>query len=149
MKTLTLLRHAKSTWHDPVAKDFNRPLNKRGRRAARTIGREMKSQGLHFDRIVASPALRVIETLDDVADGYGAALDPEYDKRIYLASPATLLDVIHEVDDSAARLMIVGHNPGLERIAFMLTDGAGLRSEAQKSVMEGKRVAGRVISGGS
>src|SRR3546814_14889085 len=88
----------------------------------------MKREGLHIDRIVASPALRVIETLDDVADGYGAALDPEYDKRIYLASPATLLDVIHEVDDSAARLMIVGHNPGLERLALLLTDGPGFHS---------------------
>src|SRR3546814_18178576 len=134
MKTLTLLRHAKSTWHDPVAKDFNRPLNKRGRRAARTIGREMKSQGLHFDRIVASPALRVIETLDDVADGYGAALDPEYDKRIYLASPATLLDVIHAVDDSAARLMIVGTNPGLGRLALLLTDGTGLRGTLSRKI---------------
>src|SRR3546814_8024666 len=89
----------------------------------------MKREGLHIDRIVASPALGVLETLDDAADGYGAALDPEYDKRIYLASPATLLDVIHEVDDSAARLMIVGHNPGLERLALLLTDGAGFRSE--------------------
>src|SRR3546814_21099598 len=89
----------------------------------------MKREGLHIDRIVASPALRVIETLDDVADGYGAALDPEYNKRIYLASPATPLDVIHEVDDSAARLMIVGHNPGLERPALLLTAGSGSRSE--------------------
>src|SRR3546814_14402933 len=89
----------------------------------------MKREGLHIDRIVASPALRVIETLDDVADGYGAALDPEYDKRIYLASPATLLDVIHQVDASAARLMIVGHNPGLERLALLLTDGPRLRSD--------------------
>src|SRR3546814_11832066 len=89
----------------------------------------MKREGLHIDRIVASPALRVIETLDDVADGYGAALDPEYDKRIYLASPATLLDVIHEVDDSAARPLIVGHHPGLARPALLLTAGAGFRSE--------------------
>src|SRR3546814_19899338 len=144
MKTLTLLRHAKSTWHDPVAKDFNRPLNKRGRRAARTIGREMKSQGLHFDRIVASPALRVIETLDDVADGYGAALDPEYDKRIYLASPATLLDVIHEVDDSAARLMLVGPNTGLARLALLPTDGPGFRRELAIKTPTGANSADRL-----
>jgi phosphohistidine phosphatase len=129
MKTLTLLRHAKSTWNDPVAIDFDRPLNKKGRRAAHTIGRALKDEGLRFDRVLASPALRVIETLDDVADGYGSKLDRQYDKRIYLASPAVLLDVIHEADDEADRIMIVGHNPGLERLALMLTDGEGLRSE--------------------
>ena len=128
MKTLTLLRHAKSTWDDPVATDFDRPLNKRGRRAARTIGREMKVRGLRFDRVLASPALRVVETLDDVEDGYGAALDPEYDRRIYLASPAALIDVIHEMD-AAARLLLVGHNPGLEQLALLLTDGGDLRDE--------------------
>ena len=129
MKTLTLLRHAKSTWDDPVSTDFDRPLNKRGRRAARTVGRELKSQGLRFDRVVASPALRVIETLDEIAGGYGAPLDPRYDKRLYLASPAVLLDIIHEADDETERLMIVGHNPGLERLALLLTNGEGLRNE--------------------
>ena len=129
MKTLTLLRHAKSTWNDPVATDFDRPLNKRGRRAPRTVGREMKSQGMRFDRVVASPALRVVETLDDLAHGYGAPLELRYDKRLYLASPAALLDVIHEIGDETARLMMVGHNPGLERLALLLTDGEGLRNE--------------------
>ncbi len=129
MKTLTLLRHAKSSWNDPVAADFDRPLNKRGRRAARTIGREMKNKGLCFDHVLASPALRVVETLDDVADGYGSTLHPEYDRRIYLASPAILLDVIHEADDGTERLLIVGHNPGLEQLALLLADGGELRDE--------------------
>lgn len=129
MKTLTLLRHAKSAWDDPVARDFDRPLNKRGRRAARTIGREMRAQGLEFDHVIASPALRVVETLKDVVDGYGRALDPKFDKRIYLASPQTLLDLVHEADDAAERLLIVGHNPGLEMLAMLLTRGEGLRSE--------------------
>ncbi|HLL30555.1 MAG TPA: histidine phosphatase family protein, partial [Allosphingosinicella sp.] len=66
MKILTLLRHAKSGWDDPVTRDFDRPLNPRGRRAARTVGREMKAQGLAFDLVLASPARRVIETLEKV-----------------------------------------------------------------------------------
>src|SRR5687768_12534799 len=118
MKTLTLLRHAKSTWDDPIARDFDRPLNKRGRRAARTIGREMRAQRLAFDQVIASPALRVIETLVDVVDGYGGPLDPDYDKRVYLASAQTLLDVVHEAEADAQRLLIVGHNPGLENLAL-------------------------------
>lgn len=129
MKTLTLLRHAKSSWNDPVAADFDRPLNKRGRRAARTIGREMKNRELRFDRVIASPAVRVIETLDDVTEGYGSPLHPQYDRRIYLASPAALLDLIHEIDDETERLLLVGHNPGLEQLALLLADGGELRDE--------------------
>ena len=129
MKTLTLLRHAKSAWDDPVARDFDRPLNRRGRRAAKTIGREMRAKGLVFDAVIASPAVRVMETLADVAEGYGGQLEPRYDKRVYLATADTLLDIVREVDDGAERLLIVGHNPGLERLAMLLTDGEGLRTE--------------------
>ena len=125
MKTLTLLRHAKSSWNDPVARDFDRPLNKRGRRAARTIGREMRAQGLEFDRVIASPAVRVVETLDDVSEGYGAAIRPIYDRRVYLASAATLLEIVHQADDGADRLLLVGHNPGLEALALLLTHNGG------------------------
>ena len=131
MKILTLLRHAKSGWDDPVTPDFDRPLNKRGRKAARTIGREMRAQGLEFDRVIASPAVRVVETLDDVADGYDGPFRPDYDRRVYLASVTTLLDVIHETDDEVERLLLVGHNPGIELLAMLLTrdDGNRLREE--------------------
>jgi phosphohistidine phosphatase len=71
MKTLTLLRHAKSSWDDAAARDFDRPLNGRGRRAAQTIGREMRALGLTFDQVIASPAVRVVETLREVEQGYG------------------------------------------------------------------------------
>ena len=129
MKTLTLLRHAKSAWDDPVQRDFDRPLNTRGRRAAQTIGREMRSLGLTFDRVIASPAVRVMETLEDVAKGSGASLDPAFDKRIYLASTDVLLDLVHAAPDDADRLLLVGHNPGLEKLALLLTAGEGLRAE--------------------
>lgn len=131
MKTLTLLRHAKSSWNDPVLRDFDRPLNARGRRAARAIGREMRTQGLAFDRVLASPAERVVETLRDVAEGYGRPLDPEYDRRVYLATPESLLELIHQTDDSKSDLLIVGHNPGLERLALLLSRAGALRSEIE------------------
>ncbi len=129
MKTLTLLRHAKSAWDDPVARDFDRPLNKRGRRAARTIGREMRAQGLEFDQVIASPAVRVVETLADVADGYGRDLGAAFDKRVYLATKETLLELVHEAREGAERLLIVGHNPGLETLALLLTGSGELRAE--------------------
>ncbi|MGP4854847.1 SixA phosphatase family protein, partial [Klebsiella pneumoniae] len=66
MKTLTLLRHAKSGWDDPVARDFDRPLNAKGRRAAEVMGRHMRDAGFAFDHIVASHAIRVGETLDAI-----------------------------------------------------------------------------------
>ena len=129
MKTLTLLRHAKSAWDDPIARDFDRPLNARGRKAARTIGREMRDLGLQFDQVIASPAARVIETIADVEEGYGGPLEPAYDERIYLASTDTLMEIVHGADEAAERLLLVGHNPGLERLALFLTSGEGVRAE--------------------
>ena len=132
MKSLTLLRHAKSGWDDGVARDFDRPLNPRGRRAARAVGEKMRSEGLEFDLIMASPARRVVETLDELAEIFGP-LATEYDQRLYLASPATLLDIIHHADDQAERLLLVGHNPGLEVLALQLTrkGGGAMRAELE------------------
>jgi phosphohistidine phosphatase len=130
MKSLTLLRHAKSGWDDPVSRDFDRPLNPRGRRAARTVGREMKAQDLAFDRVLASPARRVIETIEEVQAAYGA-IRPEFDQRLYLASAATLIEIVRAVPDEVGRLLLVGHNPGLEELALCLSgrEQGGLREE--------------------
>jgi phosphohistidine phosphatase len=129
MKTLILLRHAKSTWDDPVARDFDRPLNKRGRKAARTIGREMRAQGLRFDKVLASPAVRVIETLADVSEGYGEPIEADYDRRIYLAPAEALLELVQVTEGGAGSLLIVGHNPGLENLVLLLARDGALRSE--------------------
>lgn len=134
MKTLTLLRHAKSGWDDPVERDFDRPLNPKGVRAAVTMGRRAAELGLTADRMVASPAARVKATLESFSQGLGRALEPVWDRRVYLASAATLLDIIHETDASVDHLMIVGHNPGLEDLVLMLVpdDGSSpLRTEVE------------------
>ena len=132
MKSLTLLRHAKSGWDDPVTRDFDRPLNPRGRRAARTVGAEMKAQGLVFDLVLASPARRVTETVEEVAAGYGA-IAARYDERLYLASAATLLDIVRHAPESVERLLLVGHNPGMEELALRLArrHGERLRGEVE------------------
>ena len=120
MKTLTLLRHAKSGWDDAVARDFDRPLNGKGKRAAVMVGRHMRSLGLDFDHVVASPAVRVTETLDEIIAGYGRTLAPVWDRRLYLASAATLLDVVHGLPDEVDHALLVAHNPGLEDLVLNL-----------------------------
>jgi phosphohistidine phosphatase len=128
MKTLTLLRHAKSGWDDPVSRDFDRPLNDKGRRAAQTIGRHLRREAFAFDRVVASPARRVVETLAEVEAAYATPLAPVWDKRVYLASAATLLDVIHELPGEAEHVLLVGHNPGFEDLVLDLVhDGDATR----------------------
>jgi phosphohistidine phosphatase len=131
MKTLTLLRHAKSGWDDPVARDFDRPLNPKGQRAAAMMGRHMKSLGLGFDHVVASPAVRVAETLEHVGRGFGSDLAPHWDQRVYLASVATLLDIVHDLPPSAGRVLLVGHNPGLEELVLTLVASGALREAVE------------------
>ncbi|MDR6114217.1 MULTISPECIES: histidine phosphatase family protein [unclassified Sphingomonas] len=132
MKTLTLLRHAKSSWDDPVARDFDRPLNAKGRRAAAMMGRHLKSLGMAFDHILASPAVRVIETLDEVWSGYGRKLAPVWDKALYLASSASLLDQVHALPDACDHVLMVGHNPGLEDLVLDLTRDGELRERVEE-----------------
>ena len=137
MKTLTLLRHAKSTWDDPVERDFDRPLNGRGRRAAARIGQWLADEGLAgesaaFDHVRASPAVRVRQTIEGVEDGCRCRLDPMFDARIYLASAVTLLDIVQGFAGGAATALLVGHNPGLEDLLLLLTpDADPLRGEAE------------------
>lgn len=134
MKTLILLRHAKSGWDDHGARDFDRRLNHKGERAARTVGQHMRDRGLSWDHAIASPAVRVVETLDQVSAGYGRTIEPEWDRRAYLASAAMLLDLIHHAPADADTLLMSGHNPGLEDLILMLVpDHAGnaLRDEVE------------------
>src|SRR3546814_17692031 len=114
MKTLTLLRHANSGWDDPVERDFDRPLNAKGERAAQLVGRHLRSLGLAFDHVVASPAARVGDTIDQHAIGYGRPFAPDWDRRLYLASPGTLHAVIHGFPRQATRVLPLGPNPGMD-----------------------------------
>ena len=134
MKTLSLLRHAKSSWDDPVQRDYDRPLNARGKRAARTIGQWMARQRLAFDAVIASSATRVQEPLAFVGEGRGEPFDPIWDKRIYMASAASLFDIVRETGDDIGHLLLVGHNPGLEELLLLATEGeqSPLRAEAEE-----------------
>ena len=135
MKTLTLLRHAKSDQGAPGQRDYDRALNLKGQRAALAMGRHWRGLGVGFDAVIASPATRVAETIDQFARGFGPLPEPVWDKRAYLASAVGLLDLIHATDDAHDRLLIVGHNSGLEDLVLMLVpdcvDG-GLRNGVEE-----------------
>jgi phosphohistidine phosphatase len=134
MKTLGLFRHAKSGWADPRARDFDRPLNERGEKGALLMGRYIRDHGPRFDRVVASPAIRVSETIDIASKAFGRSFPVEWDRRIYLASSATLIDLLHALDGDPDTVLMVGHNPGLEDLIFDLVpdDGSSpLRDEVE------------------
>ena len=134
MKRLLVLRHAKAELDSATGRDFDRPLAQRGWRDAASVGRAMRDRGLCPDAIIASPAKRVVETLTALADGYGP-VDPAFDRRIYNASPETLLDVAQQAGDGAETLLLVGHNPGLHLLLLDLTrpDQGELRTRIEDS----------------
>ena len=114
MKTLYLLRHAKSSWDDGQLSDFERPLNERGRQTAPFIGELMRERGLVPEVVVSSPAIRARQTAGLVADSAALGGEVLFDERIYEASPHRLLDVVMGLDDGYGSAMLVGHNPGIE-----------------------------------
>ncbi|WP_324075062.1 MAG: histidine phosphatase family protein [Erythrobacter sp.] len=114
MKILGLLRHAKSDWDDMNQRDFDRGLNARGKKGAQLIGDHIRNHGVKWDRVIASPAVRVKLTLE----GALPEITPVYDQKLYLASYDTIIETIEahagSGDDEAEAILIVGHNPGLQ-----------------------------------
>lgn len=121
MKTLFVLRHAKSSWDNPDWSDFERPLNSRGLDAARFIGELIYNRELEPQIIISSPAKRAKQTAVLVKELAGISKSIEFDERIYEASPLTLFNLIREFDEKCESVMIVGHNPGFENLVRMLT----------------------------
>jgi len=122
MKRLAILRHAKSSWADPGMADFDRPLNDRGREAAKRVGRELERRGLRFDLVLASPARRVRETLDGI--GAQQRLDSEirFEPRIYEAGTGTLFELVRALPNECETVLLAGHNPGLHELVLDLAD---------------------------
>ncbi len=127
MKTLLLMRHAKSSWADPGLADFARPLNERGRQTAPLIGRFLRAQVSQLDEVVCSPAERARATAQLTLAAAGYACPTRYDARIYEASAARLLTVVNEIAEPAGTVLLVGHNPGMEDFVRLLTDAPAER----------------------
>jgi phosphohistidine phosphatase len=111
---LWLFRHAKSDW-DKDTSDRKRPLSKRGRKDGIRMGQWMSENRLIPDRIISSPAERAFQTCEFLQQGFQGEINvPVWEERLYLADRETLLEVIKEQSDNVEKLMIVGHNPGLD-----------------------------------
>lgn len=121
---LLILRHAKSDWTRD-GDDFDRPLNARGRRDAPRMGAWLAAQDLIPDRVLSSPARRARQTVEAVAETLSIpAGDILWDERLYLAQLPLLLDILAATPAEIRRLLLVGHNPGLEDLLVHLAGGS-------------------------
>lgn len=126
MKTLVLVRHAKSSWDHPGLDDHERPLNERGLRDAPKMGRRLAERGLAPDLILSSTAVRALTTARLLAEALG--LDPDRiiaEERLYATSATGILEVVAELDIAVGTAMVVGHNPEMTSLAQRLTDEIG------------------------
>jgi phosphohistidine phosphatase len=121
MKTLLLLRHAKSSWSDPAMRDFDRTLNERGLKAAPLMGEFIKQQGIKPDLIISSPAERARQTMELVKQSAGLNSEIRFDERIYEASVGRLMQIVSGFGERANEVLLVGHNNGLENLLARLT----------------------------
>jgi phosphohistidine phosphatase len=122
MKTLFLLRHAKSSWTQPELHDHDRPLNKRGKKEAPKVGNYMKDNDLIPDLILSSTARRAHDTARAVAEESGFSGQVDLYQDLYLSDTSCYLDILRCLPDDANRVLVVGHNPDLEELLTLLTD---------------------------
>ena len=120
-RELIIMRHAKSDWNHTALSDFERPLNKRGQASAPKIGYWLRQQGLLPDHVVSSPAIRAKQTANLVCAELGfSRAEIRWDGRIYDAALADLLAVLTDCPNTALRVLLIGHNPGLEYLLMHL-----------------------------
>jgi len=124
MKTIYLLRHAKSSWDDPGVADFDRPISGRGKRACGTLARTIAELHVAPELILCSSAKRTQETLQRIASALPHDYTVVIERQLYLASARRLLARLQRVPDDIRAVMLIGHNPGLQRLAEMLA-GSG------------------------
>ena len=122
MKTLLILRHAKSSWDDSRLSDYERPLNSRGKRDAPRMGQLLRDEELVPDLIITSPAERAVATAEAVATASGYAHEIKFTRQLYHAAPEEYVEVLQEEGGNYQRVMVVGHNPGIEYLVELLTD---------------------------
>ena len=121
MKTILILRHAKSSWKHPGLEDHERPLKKRGLRDAPRMGRLLVDLELAPERIVSSTAERARSTAKLAADACGYEHDIGLSESMYLSGADAYIDELRVLPDSVRRAMVVGHNPDVEELVFLLT----------------------------
>jgi phosphohistidine phosphatase len=122
MRTLLILRHAKSSWKEPGLTDHDRPLNKRGQRDAPRVGELLDELDLVPQQIFSSDAVRAATTARMVAQACRFDLDLlDITPHLYLATPDTYIQYVQRHGEGEGRVLVVGHNPGLEGLLHVLT----------------------------
>lgn len=121
MKTLLLMRHAKSSWKHEDLKDFDRPLNKRGEKDAPLMGTLLLDQELVPQLIISSPAVRARMTVDAIVAAMQYHGEVNYFESFYLAEPTVYFDLLRTLPDPIERVLLMGHNPGLEAVVQVLS----------------------------
>lgn len=146
MRTLYLLRHAKSSWDDPGLADFDRPLAPRGIDAAARMAEHMRRKGISPELVLCSPAARAKETLTGLGDAIGDAR-VELVRDLYEANESDLLAALHKVEADVASVLLIGHNPSMHRLALLLCSGGAplddLRSKYPTAGLATLDIAGK------
>ena len=124
MKSLLILRHAKSSWKHPELTDHDRPLNKRGKRDAPRMGEILRNEHLIPETIISSTAARARATAEAVAKASGYKGKIALNRSLYAAGPEAYLKVVHGLSNDSVRVLVVGHNPGLEELLENFTGEA-------------------------
>jgi phosphohistidine phosphatase len=123
MKTLLIVRHAKSSWDNADTSDIDRPLNDRGKRDAPAMAQRIIKTGLAIDRFVSSPAKRARQTAEYFVQAYGKKdKDIHFLPELYHASTATFKEVVGKLDDNDSIVALFSHNPGITAFVNLLTD---------------------------
>lgn len=121
MKTLILVRHAKSSWDEPGRSDFSRPLNERGKRDAPRMGNRFKEKALTPDKLITSSAKRALDTCTIIASTIGfSEKNIIANKNLYHADEDQILSIVHKLNEGDDVVMLVGHNPGFTDFANKL-----------------------------
>jgi phosphohistidine phosphatase len=121
-RTLVMIRHAKSSWANPLQSDYERPLNERGEEDAPKMGERLKSLGLVPDVIIASTAKRAKQTAKKIASAIGYNVDNiRWEEKLYHCIPSVFEEAIYETPDEAKTIFIVAHNPGITGFANQLS----------------------------
>lgn len=136
MKILLILRHAKSSWSEGGLADHERPLNERGQIDAPRMGRLLRREGLTPDLILSSTAKRAVATAELVAQASGYENEIRTTRNLYHASPEAYLEQLRPLSDEYGRVMVVGHNPGLEELLDQLTDSGEIMPTAALAHVE-------------
>lgn len=124
MRQLYVLRHAKSCWDDPGLDDFDRPLNNRGRKNARAMAVYLRKSAIRPALILCSAARRARETYD-ILEPNLEGIPVSFEAELYEAAKHDLVERLRRIDDHLESILLIGHNPGLERLVAALANGHG------------------------